>query len=75
MCAHQEDATWNADMPPFHFIPEGSNIKATCHTSPYSASLYFAPIITNRVCIFGLILMGMSPTGVVSNQLKMITGA
>ena len=42
-CAHQEDAAWNEDMPLYHFIQEGSNIKDTSYSVPYSVSLYFAP--------------------------------
>ena len=59
----------------YHFIPEGDNIKGCMPHEPILSSLYFAPIITDRVCIFGLIHMGMSPTAVVSNLLKSITGA
>ena len=49
-CAHQEDAAWNEDMPLYHFIQEGSNIKATCHTGPYSASLFIAPTAVSALC-------------------------
>ena len=66
-CAHQEDATWNEDMPLYHFIQEGFNIKATCHTDPYSVSRYFAPTIVH---IWPYTLVGMSSAEVPDDQLK-----
>ena len=50
-------------MPLYHFIQEGSNIKATCHTSPYSVSLHFAPTAVSALC-------GNVPDRRVGNQLK-----